>query len=87
MPETTPLIEELPDDELPDEDLPDDVDEELPDADEESPLLAAEEPSKRQPRYSRTVSRQNPAPIPEVLADLHRKVTAPAPVPSGRVRD
>ena len=93
----TPLIAELPDDELPeDAELPDDelldkdkelpADEELPDADE-SPLLAPHEPSRsqREPRYSRPIARRKPAKIQEALAALHRKVTAPANVPSGRV--
>ena len=88
----TPLIEELPDDE-PSEELPDDepldtdkelsADKELPDADKESPL--DEPPRSQRPRYSRPVSRRNPAKMPEALAALHRKATAPAPIPSGRV--
>ena len=73
---TTPLIEELPD-------------EDLPDADEESllPFTVSEEPprSQRESRYSRPIARRKPSPMPEALAAIHRKATAPAPVPSGRV--
>ena len=59
--------------------------------DEESQLLfsASEESSsplsQRESRYNRPIVRRKPAPMPEALAALHRKATAPAPVPTGRV--
>ena len=95
MPEpvTSPLIVELPDKEPPDEELPD---ADLPDnerPDEESPAeespqfftVSEESPQpQRTTRYGRSIGRK-PAPMPEALVAIHRRATAPAPIPSGRV--
>ena len=96
MPEpvTSPLIVELPDkeppdDELPDADLPDNErpDEESP-AEESPQLFTVSEESpqpQRKTRYSRSIGRRKPAPMPEALVAIHSRATAPAPIPSGRV--
>ena len=48
--------------------------------------LEQREPSSFGPMHSarRLSGRRQPAPMPELLQALHRIVTAPAPVPSGR---
>ena len=57
----------------------------------ESEPLASSAPPDPQPQRSEfglirhnRFSRRNPAPMLEALAAIHRKATAPAPVPSGR---